>query len=158
MRIDELMTQDVCTCRQDDSLERAAQLMWEHDCGCLPVCISNGATRVVGLITDRDVCMCALFEHKPLSELRVSQAMSKDVEACKPGDSISAAEKLMARTQIRRLPVLDEQDALVGIVSLSDLAREAERETAEAQPQISEMEVGDTLAAICHPTANAQAA
>ena len=158
MRIEQIMTQDVCTCRQDDSLERAAQLMWEHDCGCLPVCTSDGTTHVVGLVTDRDICMCALFEHKSLSELRVSQAMSKQALGCKPGDSISAAEKVMAQAQIRRLPVLDERGALVGIVSLSDVARQAEREMAEAQPEISEMEVGDTLAAICQPTVNRLAA
>ena len=155
MRIDQIMTQDVCTCPQDDSLEHAAQLMWERDCGCLPVCNSEGgATRVVGLITDRDICMCALFQHKPLSEIHVSDAMSKQVLACQPSDPITAAEKVMAQGQIRRLPVLDEQRTLVGIVSLSDVAREAERETADAQPEISEMEVGGTLAAICQPSAN----
>ena len=150
MRIEKVMTHEVYTCRQDDSLEHAAQLMWDRNCGCLPVCTFDGATRVVGLITDRDICMCALFQHKPLAELRVSQAMSKEVRACKPGDSITAAEKVMAEAQIRRLPVLDDEDSLIGIVSLSDLAREAEREVAQAQPEISEMEVGGTLAAICH--------
>lgn len=158
MRIEQIMTQDVCTCRQNDSLERAAQLMWDRDCGCLPVCTSDATPRVVGLITDRDICMCGLFQHKPLSDISVSEAMSKQVLACKPSDSISAAEKVMAQAQIRRLPVLDEQGALVGIVSLSDVARRAEREMAEAQPEISEMEVGDTLAAICQPPANTLAA
>lgn|SRR5690242_6185108 len=158
MRIDQIMTPEVSTCRQDDSLEHAAQLMWSSDCGCLPVCTSDGANRVAGLITDRDICMCALFQHKPLSEIRVSEAMSKQVLACKPSDSITSAERVMAQAQIRRLPVLDEQGALVGIVSLSDVAREAEKETAEAQPEISEMEVGGTLAAICHPPANTLAA
>lgn len=158
MRIDHIMTRDVCTCRQDDSLERAAQLMWERDCGCLPVYASDSADRIVGLITDRDICMCALFQRKALSELRISEAMSKQVLACKPSDSITAAEKVMAEAQVRRLPVLDEQGALVGIVSLSDVAREAERETAESQPEVSEMEVGGTLAAICQPSANTLAA
>lgn len=158
MRIDQIMTPEVSTCRQDDSLEHAAQLMWSNDCGCLPVCTSDGANRVAGLITDRDICMCALFQHKPLSEIRVSEAMSKQVLACKPGDSITSAERVMAQAQIRRLPVLDEQGMLVGIVSLSDVAREAEKETAEAQPEISEMEVGGTLAAICQPPANTLAA
>lgn len=154
MRIEQIMTQDVCTCRQDDSLERAAQLMWDRDCGCLPVCTADGAPHVVGLITDRDICMCALFQHRPLSDLRVSEAMSKQALCCKASDAISSAEKVMAQAQIRRLPVLDEAGALVGIVSLSDVARQAEREMAEAQPEISEMEVGDTLAAICQPTIN----
>lgn len=158
MRVENVMTEDVCTCQQHDSLDRAAQLMWERDCGCLPVCTTDDITHVIGLITDRDICMCALFQHKPLSELRVSEAMSKQVRACKPSDSIDTAEKLMADAQIRRLPVLNDQGALIGFVSLSDLAREAEREIADAQPEISEMEVGGTLAAICQPAANTLAA
>lgn len=84
--------------------------------------------------------------------------MSKQVRACKRSDSITAAERVMADAQIRRMPVLDEQDSLVGIVSLSDLAREAKRELAQAEPEISEMEVGGTLAAICQPPANTLAA
>lgn len=158
MRIEELMTRKVLTCRQEDSLERAAQLMWDHDCGCLPVVSGDGATRVVGLITDRDICMCALFKGQPLSDLSVSEAMSRQVRACKMSDAIAVAESTMRKVRIRRLPVLDEQDALVGIISLSDLAREAERELEQSQPQITEMEVGGTLAAICQPTANTLAA
>ena len=73
------------------------------------------------------------------------------------GNSIpsdSGLGSVMAQAQVRRLPVLDERGALLGIVSLSDVAREAEREMTEAQPEISEMEVRGTLAAICHRTAN----
>lgn len=63
MRVDDLMTKQVFSCRPEDSLEHAAQLMWDHDCGCLPVCAgaSNGAGKTIGVITDRDICMNALF-------------------------------------------------------------------------------------------------
>lgn len=158
MRIDQIMSREVWTCRQEDSLERAAQLMWDHDCGCLPVVSGNGITRVAGLITDRDICMCALFQRKPLANLGVSEAMSKQVRACKGSDSVSAAEKAMREARIRRLPVLDDAGALVGMISLSDLAREAESEIGEAKPEITETEIGGTLAAICHPGANTLAA
>src|SRR5690606_14453266 len=66
LRIDTLMSHDVRHCRPDDSLDWAAQLMWEYDCGCVPVCTGNGAPRVVGMLTDRDICMAALFSGKPL--------------------------------------------------------------------------------------------
>jgi CBS domain-containing protein len=155
MRIGEIMTKEVQTCRPEDSLEDAAQLLWDHDCGCLPVISGNGATRVVGLITDRDICMCALFQHKPLSGLQVSEAMSKQVFACRSADTVTAAENIMGGARIRRLPVLDEQDSLIGVVSLADLACKAARESGESQPPLTEGEIGDTLAAICQPPASA---
>jgi CBS domain-containing protein len=125
--------------------------MWDHDCGCLPVCGGDGVRRIVGVITDRDICMHALFQGKPLQELRVSDAMAKQVQVCRPGDSLADAEKTMREARIRRLPVVDEQDALVGMISLADLAQEAFRERAAASKEITETEVGDTLAAICEP-------
>ena len=156
MRVDQIMTRQIRTCRQDDSLDRAAQLMWDHDCGCLPVVSGDGATRIDGLITDRDICMCALFEGKPLHNLRVGQAMGKRVHACRPADTLGVAERAMAEARVRRLPVLDEHGALVGMISLADLAREAARETTSPRQEIMGSEIGDTLAAICRPVLSAR--
>jgi CBS domain-containing protein len=125
--------------------------MWDQDCGCLPVAGGDGITRVVGVITDRDICMCALFQNKPLQELRVSDAMAKQVQTCRPGDTLADAEKKMREARIRRLPVVDGEDTLVGMISLADLAQEAARERAGTSQEITETEVGDTLAAICEP-------
>jgi CBS domain-containing protein len=154
MLVKQLMTKEVQTCRPEDTLERAAQLMWDHDCGCLPVCRANHASHAVGVITDRDICMSALFQRKPLQELRVADAMAKNVRACAPGDSLEAAEKTMRAARIRRLPVVDEEGALVGMISLADLAREAAREQSQGQPEITETEIGGTLASICNPAGN----
>jgi CBS domain-containing protein len=156
MRIDQIMTKQVSSCGPDDTLATAAQLMWDHDCGCLPVCTGDGANLVCGVITDRDICMSALFAGKPLHELRVSDAMSKQLQTCRPGDSLADAEKTMRQAHIRRLPVVDEQGALVGILSLADLAREAARQNTSPKREIDESEVGDTLASICQPRAGAQ--
>lgn len=152
MRVDRIMTKQVSSCSTEDTLVQAAQLMWDHDCGCLPVCSGNGANRVVGVITDRDICMSALFKGKPLYQLRVTDAMSRQLQACRPGDSLTDAEKIMSQARIRRLPVVDEQGSLVGMISLADLAREAARESTSPKQEITETEVGDTLAAICEPT------
>lgn len=157
MRVDQIMTREIRTCRQDDSLERAAQLMWDHDFGCVPVVSGDGTPRVEGLITDRDICMCALFERKPLHELRVAQAMAKHVLACKASDSVGSAERAMAEGRVRRLPVIDEQNSLIGMLSIADLARESARETPGSQKAIRESEIGDTLAAICQHQENAPA-
>ena len=152
MEIREVMTAQVQCCAPDDSLEHAARLMWDTDCGCLPVCANaDGQARAVGLITDRDICMCALFEGQPLSALRVRQAMTERLLGCQPADTLEQAERLMQQGQVRRLPVLSADGQLLGIVSLADLARTAAREGSSRiiGREISQSEVGHTLAAIC---------
>jgi CBS domain-containing protein len=152
MRIEQIMSRPVQCCAPQDTLARAGQLMWDHDCGCLPVCEGDGAAlRVLGVITDRDICMCGLFQGKALPELRVSDAMSKRALTCTPNDSVATAEKKMREAKVRRLPVVDQAGMLVGMISLADLAYEAARERASSTPEISEREVGDTLAVICEP-------
>lgn len=149
MRVEQLMSKQVKTCGPDDSLDHAAQLMWDHDCGCLPVSDGDGVNRVAGIITDRDICMSALFQGKPLRELRVSDAMAKQVRVCRPKDSITDVERTMREAKIRRLPVVDDQGAAIGMITLADLAREAELEQTRPTPEITGNEIGVTLASIC---------
>lgn len=152
MLIEQLMTTPPHWCGPQDSLERAAQLMWDHDCGALPVCEGgDGSLQIVGVITDRDICMCSLFQGRPLSQLRVSDAMAPDVQVCRTGDSVSQAEQIMRQARIRRLPVLNEQGSLVGMISLADLSRQAALEQSQPQRELTDVEVNDTLAAICRP-------
>jgi len=158
MQVEHLMTKQVKSCSPEDTLDRAAHLMWEGDCGCLPVCTGNGINRVVGVITDRDICMSALFQGKPLRDLHVSDAMAKKLLACGPRDALSAVESTMRRARVRRLPVIDDRGALIGIIALADLAREAVREHGATNKSVSEAHVGDTLAAICVSTGQQRAA
>lgn len=158
MRVEQLMTKQVKSCGPDDTLDRAVQLMWDNDCGCLPVCAGNGANRVVGVITDRDICMSALFKGKPLHDLRVVDTMTQQLQLCRSSDSLADVEKTMRQARIRRLPVVDEKGALIGMIALADLAREAARESTGAKQEITETEVGDTLAAICQPAGQQLAA
>lgn len=151
MLVKQLMTRQVTSCKPDDTLSRAAQLMWDHDRGCLPVCVADGANRLAGVITDRDICMSALFQGKPLSGMRVGDAMSAQVRTCLQTDSLADTERTMREAKIRRLPVIDEQGSLVGMITLADLAREAERGQAAGSTAVSGREVGATLASICQP-------
>lgn len=153
MHVNELMAKQVQSCHPDDTLDRAALLMWEHDCGCVPVCApsENGATRAVGMITDRDICMHALFQGKPLRDLRVADVMAKEVLSCGPEDALSSAEQIMIEGRVRRLPVIGDGGALIGMLSLADLAREAAREQTDAQKEITQSEIGGTLATITAP-------
>ncbi len=151
MKVEQIMTKKVHCCQPTDSLEYTAQIMWDKDCGCLPVCTSNESKNIVGMITDRDITMCALFQAKPLSNLNVSQAMSRKVHFCYPSDSFSHVEKLMRENKIRRLPVVNKQNSVIGIISLADLAQEAKRESLTDIKEINDKEVNHTFVAICTP-------
>jgi CBS domain-containing protein len=151
MRIEQLMAKPPKSCQSGHTLREAAQMMWDHDCGGLPVTAGDGSQRVIGMITDRDICMAALFHGKPLSEIRVGDATTKDVWACNPGDAPREAEDIMREARVRRLPVVDKSDQLLGLLSLADLAREAARQQISKKPQISVAEVVEVLATICQP-------
>jgi CBS domain-containing protein len=111
-----------------DSLATAAQFMWEHDCGCVPVLNEHGL--VVGMITDRDICMAAFFQGIPITGIKASAAMSRQLFDCSSDDDLSAAEAIMREKKVRRLPVLNEEGRLVGLISLSDIASHADEEYA----------------------------
>jgi len=151
VRIEQLMQKSVGSVTVDQTLNEAAQILWERDCGSVPV-VSEGETRrVVGMLTDRDICMAAYTQGKGLRELPVRGVMSSPVQTCGPGDSVEDAEAILRRAQVRRLPVVDEADQLVGIVSLADLARAAASCRSQKKPAIDEAEVAETLASICRP-------
>ena len=147
--VQELMTRDVQTCTPDDTLDVPARMMWDHDCGCIPVVDQNAY--VVGMITDRDICMATYIQGIALKALRVSNAMSREVFACRPEDSVGVAENIMQEHRVRRLPVVAMDGRLVGILSLNDLAREAAREHVPPRREVGPEGLVETLATICEP-------
>jgi CBS-domain-containing membrane protein len=153
MRVADLMTKDVACCRANEPLSVAAKLMWDSDCGALPV-LDDAGERVVGMITDRDICMCTWMRRSAPQDIPVNEAMSRTLHACSPGDSVASAEAVMRDNKIRRLPVLDAHGRLDGIISLADIVREAERERNRPQKEVGADEIAQTLATICQPPAN----
>jgi CBS domain-containing protein len=149
LRIQQVMTQNVHCCHRDDSLERAARLMWEHDVGA--VVVVDDAGRPIAMVTDRDASMAAYIQGKPLAKIRVGEAMSKAVVTAQATDSVSDVEQVMREHQVRRVPVLDARGQLAGIVSQNDLVREAARERESSNKEITAIEVTATLAAIGQP-------
>jgi CBS domain-containing protein len=146
MNIQEIMSKPVATCRHNDTLNTAAQLMWEHDCGAVPVTGDDG--QLIGMITDRDICMATYTRGSAPHEIRVADAMSKQVFSCRANDSLETAEHLMGQKQVRRVPIVDSDNRPVGVLSLNDIARYA----ASARKKDGlEREVTQTLAAICQP-------
>jgi CBS domain-containing protein len=140
MQIRSMMSEDIKYCRDSDTLECAARLMWEHDIGCVPVV--DDERRVVGMITDRDVCMAAYTQGKCLSDIGVANVMSTRLLTVEADDTLPTAERRMREGQVRRLPVIDHEGRLIGFVSQNDLVREA------AENQTVREGVTNTIAAI----------
>lgn len=149
MNTQDVMTRSAKCCGPEDSLDVAARLMWENDCGSTPVMDENGS--VVAMLTDRDICMAAYTQGRALGDIRVKSAMSVSVHCVGPDDTIARASRLMQENQVRRLPVVDSEGHLVGIVSLTDIAREAVRERTQKQRPVDFDNVVLTLAAVCRP-------
>jgi CBS domain-containing protein len=125
MHVKKLMTKQARTCSPDDRLSRVAQIMWDADVGFLPVV--DAEQLLVGVVTDRDVCMAAYTQGARLEELRVESVMSRNVFTCRPDDAISVAEELMRQRQLRRLPVTDVAGKLAGVITVGDLCLSSQR-------------------------------
>jgi CBS domain-containing protein len=126
MKVREAMVSDPKTCTVDMSLEKAAEIMWHANCGCLPVRDATG--RIVGLITDRDIAMAAYLNHRELWNLHVSDVIQgHPLYICWPDDDVRDALAIMEREGVRRLPVLDDDGALVGLLSMGDLVYIAQK-------------------------------
>ena len=157
MQVKQIMTRDVKAIRPGDNLDSAARILWENDCGCVPVL--DDASRVTGMLTDRDICMAAYFEGRPLRDIQVASAMARTVFSAKLEDTLVAAEKVMQAQRVRRLPVVDAAGNLAGLLSLNDLARAAARERAtRGRKELSDAEVSETLAAVSEPRKAAEKA
>lgn len=120
MRVQDVMTPEAIVCQANDTMEHAARLLWEHDCGCLPVVDEDGV--VLAMITDRDICMAAYTQGRALREIRVEHAMSKDVVCCAPKEGLVEAARRMGERGVRRLPVTDEEGRIQGLLSVNDMA------------------------------------
>lgn len=148
MRVRELMTQPVYSCSIEDRANTAAQIMWEHDCGVVPVVDQGG--RVVGVLTDRDLCMAAHFQNRPLTDIAIASVMAQQVCTCLAEDDVVEAERLMAERQIHRLPVVSNDGSLIGILSLADVARQAKGTTSGRRDDVVS-QLANTVSAISEP-------
>jgi CBS domain-containing protein len=145
MKVEDVMTRDVQTCGPETNLADAAMRMWRNDCGVLPV-VSDGG-RVVGMITDRDICMAAATKHRDPANIRVSEVTAGKLYSCSPNADIHEALKVMREKQVRRLPIIRSEDGkLVGILSMNDVAL---REQGGAKAELSAEDIEQTLRGIC---------
>ena len=153
MIVERIMTRDVACCKPDDTLHDAVKLMDDCDCGLLPV-VENDV--IVGVVTDRDAALAAYERDAKLSDICVADVMSKRVRVCHPSDSVATVEQQMQLFKVRRIPVVDDEKHVVGMVSLDDLAMAADR--GQDKPGFpTAAEVAHTLATIAQPPKTSEA-
>jgi CBS domain-containing protein len=145
MRVQDLMSHPAITCYVTDSLNVPAKLMWDHDCGAIPVVDEEG--KLAGMVTDRDIGMAAYTQGRPLAEIVVSDVMARHVISAEPDQELGEVEHLMSAHQVRRIPIVDAHGKPVGLLSLNDLAIESAQ--ADTRMQGGASRVAHTLAAIC---------
>lgn len=155
MRVRDVMNTPARSVAPDDTLHKATREMWTHACGAVAVLGESG--RVVGMLTDRDVCLAAMIQEDTLENLSVASAMSPVVQTCSADDGLRAAEDLMRKHHIRRLPVLGDDGELVGMLSIDDLAVVAALHKGEREAGLTPDDIALTLAAVAAPRAQADA-
>ena len=143
--VEDIMTRTPWCCAPETNLATVAELMWVHDCGALPI-VACG--RVLGMITDRDVAIALGTRNVPAQEVTAVEVATAPVVYCRAADDIHAALHLMGEAKVRRLPVIDDQDELVGMIGVNDLilaARPLDGRTAE----LDDEQVIEVMRQIC---------
>jgi len=143
MRARDIMTARPECCTPDDTAERAAHLMEENDCGCLPVVDDRDSRHLVGVVTDRDIAIRGVA-HGRGADTPVRELMTPDVACCTVNSDLADVERLMAERQVRRVPIIDDRGCCVGIVAQADIARQAGR-------NVTDSEVGRIVEQISEP-------
>lgn len=157
MKVKEVMTPNAKAIWLTESLADAAQMMWENDCGVLPI-IKDGR-KVVGVITDRDICMAVAMRDWNPSSVCLEEVMSGQVYSVNTEDDIDQALQAMQEHKIRRLPVVNAEGELEGILSMNDVVLHANSAGDSASDSIANEDVIKTFQAICqHPVPAAASA
>jgi CBS domain-containing protein len=140
----EVMTRNPVSCLLSDSVYQAATLMKGQNVGPIPVVESHETNRLVGIVTDRDLALKVIAEGRDPKSTRLESVMTRDPVACTAGDSLQKAFEAMEDHQVRRVPVVDDQKRLVGIISQADVATRigAPRKTAEVVEKVSRPATG----------------
>jgi CBS domain-containing protein len=136
----EIMTPDPVCCEPGDSIPFVAQIMKQEDVGSVPVVDARDSGKLVGIVTDRDLVVKVLAGDRPLDGVTVRDAMTTHPLSCRVDDDVETAMKAMADRQVRRMPVVDADGRLAGIIAQADVATRVhhERKTGELVEAISE--------------------
>jgi CBS domain-containing protein len=119
MKVRDIMASAPASCYMDTNLATAVEILWSRNCGILPVL--NGEQRVVGVVTDRDICIALGTKNRPAGEITAGEIASGNVFACTPDDDVHTALSVMAQGKVRRLPVIGSEGTLKGLLSMDDI-------------------------------------
>lgn len=152
MKIEDIMVHEPACCRAQTSLQDIAMLMWNNDCGAVP--LVDEEQRPVGIVTDRDIAMGAALQHRPLWELRGEDiAQDRAPHCCHPGESIYDVLDLMEQHEVRRFPVVNKRGKLCGMISMGDIvSRTRVGRARKGQPE--QIDAGETLDFLRHVSAH----
>jgi CBS domain-containing protein len=134
MLVKDIMNKAVATCAPETDLASVIEIMRERDCGFLPVVDSHGI--VVGVVTDRDVCLAGGAKHRLLARMSVRETMSHPVFSCFPDENLKVVLATMAKHRVRRLPVLNKSGHLQGVLSIDDIVQAPSRRGAPTADEI----------------------
>ena len=146
MKVQDIMTSDVQCCGPDTNLAAVAKMMWDSDCGALPVLNVQG--QVMSMITDRDICMAAATKNRPASDITVWETVSGKAYTCRLSDDVHTALDIMKREKVRRVPVVDEDGVLQGMVAMNDFVLLAGEAKGGKAPALSYEDIVRTMKAI----------
>ncbi|MGA8075746.1 MAG: CBS domain-containing protein, partial [Candidatus Acidiferrales bacterium] len=147
--VKDVMMRTPASCRSDTNLGAAAEIMWNRDCGMLP--ILNPENKVIGVVTDRDLCIALGTRNRLAGEIAVWDVASGKVFSCNPEEDIHAALATMAKSKVRRLPVINAAGKLEGILSMDDVVLHSESKVSGKTPGLSYDDVVDTLKKLYRP-------
>ncbi len=146
MKVLDVMTHSVAACGSEANLAEVGEALWANDCGALPVV--DAGRRVLGMITDRDVCIAAATRGLAPQEITARSAMSRRLHGCGPEDDVEKALETMRTCQVRRLPVVDADGTLQGMLSLADVVIYATRSDDPLRPAVAAEAIVETLRGI----------
>lgn len=149
MQVKEIMTRTVATCRPETNLGAAVEIMWNRNCGILPVV--NAENTVVGVVTDRDLCIALGTRNRLPGEITVGEVTSGRLIFCRPEDEIHHVLTLMAEGKVRRLPVINEKGIVEGMLSMDDVLLHSETGRFGKAPDLSFDEAAATLKRLYRP-------
>ncbi|HTT23339.1 MAG TPA: CBS domain-containing protein [Candidatus Sulfotelmatobacter sp.] len=149
MKVKDVMMRTAASCSGEMNLGAAVKILWDRNCGILPVV--DAGQQVIGVITDRDICIALGTRNRLPGEITVGEVASSRLVACRPDDDIRLALASMAEAKVRRLPVLAADGKLEGILSMDDIVIHSETRGVKATSELSYDDVVETLKAVYRP-------